>query len=192
VLTGDVVCITIGPAFYSAAIYFTLSEMYVYISHVIDKKSLELMYIHSVVYLGTQYSRLPPAAYYYIFISCDIISLTLQGTGGGMSSGSSGKSDVGVDIAIAGLSSQVFSLIVFTCLAVDYAIKYWRGHNAKTAKEGRITKQFSIFVGFLAFAVICILIRCVYRIDELSKGYTGSSAGRLLHNQGLFIALEGV
>lgn len=166
--------------------------MHVYMSHPIDRKSLELMYIYSVVYLGTQYSRLPPAAYYYIFISCDVVSLTLQGTGGGMSSSSSGKSYVGVNIAIAGLSSQVFSLTVFTCLAVDYAIRYWRGHNAKTTKEGRITKQLSIFVGFLAFAVICILIRCVYRIDELSKGYTGSSAGQLLHNQGLFIALEGV
>jgi hypothetical protein len=29
----------------------------------------------------------------------------------------------------------------------------------------------------------------VYRIDELSKGYTG---GKLIHNQGMFIALEGV
>jgi hypothetical protein len=154
-----------------------------------DGKSLELTCDHSIIYLDRKYSRLPPPAYYYIFITCDVISLSLQGTGGGMSSSSSGSSNLGVDIAVAGLSSQVFSLSIFTCLAADYAIRYWRAHKGSMATEGRITKQFSIFVGFLSFAVICILIRCVYRIDELSKGYT---TGKLIHNQALFISLEGV
>jgi hypothetical protein len=154
-----------------------------------DTKSPELTYVRSVVYLDTKLSRIPPACYYYIFITCDVVSLSLQGTGGGMSSSSSGSSSLGADIAIAGLCSQVFSLTVFSCLAADYAFRYWRGHQGKMATEGRITKQFSIFVGFLTFAVICILIRCVYRIDELSKGYT---TGTLIHNQALFIALEGV
>ena len=163
--------------------------MYVHLSLVTDRESPELTYIHSVVYLGTQYSRLPAAAYYYIFIACDIISLTLQATGGGMSSNSSGSSYQGVDIAIAGLSFQVFSLTVFICLTADYAIRYWRGHKAKMATDGLLTRQFKIFVVFLAFAIFCILVRCVYRIDELSKGYIG---GGLIHNQGLFIALEGV
>jgi len=159
-------------------------------SHLVTgRKSTELTNDRSVVYLDTRLSRIPPACYYYIFITCDIVSLTLQGTGGGMSSSSSGGSNLGVGIAIAGLCSQVFSLTVFSCLGADYAIRYWRGHKGKMATEGRITKQFSIFVGFLTFAVICILIRCVYRIDELSKGYT---TGNLIHNQGLFIALEGV
>lgn len=108
-----------------------------------------------------------------------------------MSSSSSGKSNEGVNIAIAGLSSQVLSLTVFSCFAADYAIRYWQGRKAKMVKDVRVTRRFKIFVGFLAFAVFCILIRCVYRIDELSKGYTGST-GKLLHNQGLFIALEGV
>lgn len=161
--------------------------MYVHLSLATDRESLELTCIHSVVYLGTQYSRLPPAAYYYIFITCDIISLTLQATGGGMSSSSSGSSYQGVDIAIAGLSFQVFTLTVFICLAADYAVRYWRGRMMAT--DGRLTKQFKIFTSFLAFAIFCILIRCVYRIDELSKGYIG---GQLIHNQGLFIALEGV
>jgi hypothetical protein len=151
-------------------------------------KSLELTYVHSVIYLDAKLSRIPPACYYYIFITCDVVSLSLQGTGGGMSSSSSGSSNLGADIAIAGLCSQVFSLTVFSCLAADYAFRYWRGHKGKMATEGRITKQFSVFVGFLTFAVICILIRCVYRIDELSKGYT---TGTLIHNQALFIALEG-
>jgi hypothetical protein len=142
-----------------------------------------------VTYLGTSYSRLSPAMYYYIFITCDVISLTLQATGGGMSSNSAGQSYIGVDIALAGLSFQVFTLTLFICLATDYAIRYSRGRRA--AKEGEhaeLNTRFKVFVGFLSFAILLILIRCVYRIDELSDGYDGP----LIHNEGLFIGLEGV
>jgi hypothetical protein len=143
----------------------------------------------SVTYLGTQYSRLTPAAYYYIFISCDVISLTLQATGGGMSSNSAGRSYIGVDIALAGLSFQVFTLSLFICLATDYAIRYARGRSSAKEGEGALlTPRFKLFVGFLSFAIVLILIRCVYRIDELSNGYNGP----LIHNEGLFIGLEGV
>jgi hypothetical protein len=142
-----------------------------------------------VTYLDASYSRLSPAMYYYIFITCDIISLTLQATGGGMSSNSAGKSYIGVDIALAGLSFQVFTLTLFISLATDYAIRYSRGRRA--AKEGEhaeLTTRFKVFVGFLSLTIVLILIRCVYRIDELSDGYNGP----LIHNEGLFIGLEGV
>lgn len=46
---------------------------------------------------------------------------------------------------------------------------------------------FKVFVVFLTAAIILILIRCAYRIDELSDGYNGP----LIHNEPLFIALEG-
>jgi len=51
-----------------------------------------------------------------------------------MSSNSAGQSYIGVDIALAGLSFQVFTLTLFICLATDYAIRYSRGRRA--AKEG--------------------------------------------------------
>lgn len=109
-----------------------------------------------------------------------------------MSSNSSGRSYQGVDIAIAGLSFQVFTLSVFISLAADYAVRYSRGRKAvagkEEAEEEKLTRKFKVFVGFLSFAIICILVRCVYRIDELSRGYSGP----LVHNQGLFIGLEGV
>ena len=40
----------------------------------------------------------------------------------------------------------------------------------------------------MTISITLILIRCIYRIDELSEGYTGP----LIRNEGLFIALEGV
>ena len=45
-----------------------------------------------------------------------------------------------------------------------------------------------MFVVFLSLAITLILIRCAYRIDELSDGYNGP----LIHNEPLFIGLEGV
>ena len=45
-----------------------------------------------------------------------------------------------------------------------------------------------MFAGFLSLAITLFLIRCAYRIDEMSNGYNGP----LIPNEGLFIGLEGV
>jgi len=142
----------------------------------------------SVVYLDPSYCRFSPKVYYWLFIPCDILSLTLQGTGGGLSSTSSGSSKVAVDVSLVGLSFQVFTLTVFIALALDYAIRYSKGRRTQHTEQKPLPKQFKIFVYFLSLSIILILARCVYRIDELSDGYHG----KLLHNEGLFIGLEGV
>jgi len=166
----QITTITFGPAFFSAAIYFTLAKI--------------------VNYLGREYSRLPAKAYYAIFITCDLISLSLQGTGGGLSSSSSGGSKIAVDISIAGLSFQVITLCVFIALAADFAISFSRARKSLPTKTD-LPKQFKIFITFLSLAITLILIRCGYRIAELKGGYTGPGS-QLMHDQGLFIGLEGV
>lgn len=103
-----------------------------------------------------------------------------------MSSSSSGKSQVGINIAIAGLSFQVFTLSIFSLLSIDFALTYMRKRG-----DDRLSREFKVFASFLALAVVLILARCVFRIDELSHGYTGVKA-KLVHDQGLFIGLEGV
>ncbi|KAH8811510.1 sphingoid long-chain base transporter RSB1 [Xylogone sp. PMI_703] len=168
----QIVCITLAPAFYSAAIYLTLYKI--------------------VIYLSRSSCRFPPQLYYWIFIPCDIVSLALQATGGAMSSSSTGSNQAGVDIALAGLSFQVFTLTVFILMALDFGLRYRRDfRNGKVSRDEKGPAQdtrFRIFLAFLSLSIICILIRCVYRIDELSDGYDGP----LIHNQGLFIGLEGV
>lgn len=141
----------------------------------------------SVVYLGPEYSRFSPRFYYWVFIPCDIFSLCLQATGGALSTLSSGGSKVAVDIAIAGLSFQVFTLVVFVSLALEFGVRYSRAQRTRTdVRKTPLPVSFKLFAGFLSLAVILILIRCVYRIDELSNGYNGP----LIHNEGLFIGLE--
>lgn len=143
--------------------------------------------VDSVVYLGPQYGRFSPKLYYWIFIPCDIFSLCLQAVGGALSSTSSGSSNVAVDVSKAGLSFQVFTLVVFIALAVDYAVRYLQAERVEERKTP-LPISFKVFVTFLSLAVVLILIRCAYRIDELSDGYNGP----LIHNEGLFIGLEGV
>lgn len=166
----QITTITFGPAFLAAAIYFTLARI--------------------TTYLGREYSRLPPKAYYYIFIPCDLVSLALQGAGGGLSSTSSGGSTVAVDVSIAGLSFQVITICIFIALATDFAIRYRKGRKTSTNKLV-LPKQFKIFVAFLSLAIILILIRCGYRIAELKGGYRGPGS-EMIREEAPFIALEGV
>lgn len=104
-----------------------------------------------------------------------------------MSSKSSGSSKVGVNIAIAGLSFQVVTLVIFIILSLEYAFRYLRGQRTQQ-HDANMRTRFKIFIAFLSLAIILILIRCSFRIDELSNGYSGP----LIHNEGLFIGLEGV
>ncbi|KAL8834571.1 MAG: hypothetical protein Q9170_003699 [Blastenia crenularia] len=140
-----------------------------------------------ILYLGPQHARFRPKAYYWIFIPCDILSLILQAVGGALSSTSAGGSKNAVDVSIAGLSFQVFTLCVFIVLSLEYAFRWQKARRADANKKP-VSRGFKVFVGFLSLSILLILIRCIYRIDELSDGYNGP----LIHDEGLFIGLEGV
>lgn len=141
----------------------------------------------SIVYLGPQYARFPPKFYYWFFIPCDVLSLVLQAVGGALSSVSEGGSNAAVDVSIAGLSFQVVVIVVFIALTCEYVWRYRKGQRL-TPRTTPLSKGFKIFSYFMTISITFILIRCCYRIDELSEGY----GGHLIHNEGLFIALEGV
>lgn len=100
---------------------------------------------------------------------------------------SSGNSKAAVDVAIAGLSFQVFTLSMFIALGIEFAVGYIRAQRDRLQRRALPT-SFKVFVAFLSLSITFILIRCAYRIDELSDGYYGP----LIRNQSLFIGLEGV
>ncbi|KAL8931468.1 MAG: hypothetical protein Q9216_007193, partial [Gyalolechia sp. 2 TL-2023] len=140
-----------------------------------------------ILYLGPEHARFRPKAYYWIFIPCDILSLVLQSLGGALSSTSEGGSSAAVNVSIAGLSFQVFTLLVFIALALEFSFRWWKARRAEPQRKP-VSRRFKIFAWFLGLSILFILIRCIYRIDELSQGYSGP----LISNEGLFIALEGV
>ncbi|KAK5664250.1 hypothetical protein OQA88_467 [Cercophora sp. LCS_1] len=144
----------------------------------------------SINHFSPKLSRFNPNLFYWIFIPCDLISLILQAAGGGLSTSSAGSSQVGVDLALAGLSFQVFTIVMFCAFFGDYLWRYFRSDTWRNDVKNRIEQptRLKLFFGFMAAAVLLILARCTYRLAELHEGYRGG----LVRDEPLFIALEGV
>lgn len=130
-----------------------------------------------------------------------MISLVLQATGGGMASVASHNNQpvaTGDNIMIAGLSFQVLTLLVFIICCLDFAIRAYgryRRLGAAAAFDQDLAAQklrgswlFRGFLLALTVATIGIFWRSVYRVAELSKGWSGP----LMFRQDLFIGFEGV
>ena len=90
---------------------------------------------------------------------------------------------------VAGLSFQVASLLLFMCLCADFALRVKRSGGRDRAFPSLAEKRrFHFFQWALATATVCIFIRCVFRVAELSKGFSGP-----LDNQEItYMILEGV
>jgi hypothetical protein len=101
----------------------------------------------------------------------------------------------GNHIMIAGLSVQVFTLFLFICLSSDFAFKTWRRVSTLGKQQAldpthaklRASFRFRGFLAALVFATLCIFTRSVYRVAELSEGWSG----HLIETQRYFIGLEG-
>ena len=165
----------------------------------------------SVLLFGADVSRLSPKMYAYIFISCDIISLALQGrfqnpktkvlfhlltgsqgAGGGLASIAAQNNTplgTGDNVQLAGLAFQVGSLALFGLCAAEYA---WRVHRDPTALARAreifsYNKSLNLCFAALGLSYTAIMTRCIYRVIELSSGW-GST---LMKEQTDFVALEG-
>ncbi|KAL2870301.1 RTA1 domain-containing protein [Aspergillus lucknowensis] len=158
----QIVCITIAPVFFCAAIYVLLSQ--------------------TIMHIDDRISRFNPKLLYWIFIPCDIVSLVLQAVGGALSCVATTQDAVntGVNISLAGLVFQVFTLTTFTVTFLDYL---------NSCRRNRIhlePARMKIFLGLLFLSIFFILLRCVYRVVELHEGYFS----RFFRDEPLFIALE--
>lgn len=168
--------LTIAPAFFSASIYTTLGEI---------TKSL-----------GPQFSRLRPEIYTKVFVSSDVASLILQGSGGLTTlglllTGHDDKSMYGIDIMLVGLGYQILSLMAFIYLAGEFAwrLSKWNKERGETIFNPRKGEgRLQIFLVFFCLSIFCMFARCCYRCAELSGGLEGP----LLHDEIMFIFLEGM
>lgn len=149
--------------------------------------------------LSPELSRFKPKLFYYIFIPCDLFSLVVQAAGGGLSTSTAGKSHTGVNLALVGLSFQVFTIVLFCAFFGDYLFRYFRSgiwrdagttSGIKDAYGTRLSQatRLKLFFGFTALAILLTLARCAYRLAELHEGYGGS----LARDEPLFIGMEGV
>lgn len=120
------VCLTIGPAFFCAAIYVSFRRV-----------------VHSY---GSTRSPLQPRTISVIFMTTDFTCLVLQATGGAIASTSGGETQdeidmgrAGIDIMIAGLALQVVSLTFFIVYAGLF-FSLWRKPNEKVNPVDALTR----------------------------------------------------
>jgi hypothetical protein len=171
----QITLLIVAPAYISAAIYLTLK--------------------HVCICFGDKWSRIRPRFYTWIFILADTLSLVLQGVGGGLAAGAGDNEELrkkGDHFAMAGIIWQVFTLLVFAILVIDYVVR--RKGALKThpySEEAMATiksSKFRLFTLGLATAFVAIFIRCVYRIAEMAGGWRNP----IMQNEVLFIVCEGV
>lgn len=108
------VSLTISPAFLMGGIYFLFAQ--------------------NVIVHGRQYSVLKPMWYSYFFVFCDVLSLVIQGTGGGMASQASKNkenTEPGTWTMFGGIIFQVVAMSVFIIFWLEFISRV----NFKDAKE---------------------------------------------------------
>jgi len=168
----NVILLTIAPAFLSAGLYVMLKRL--------------------VLLFGPEFSRISPNAYAYIFVSADILSIILQGAGGSISAVATDKTflDQGVDIMIAGLVSQVFTLTVFAGLCVDFALRVSRHRHLLSSYRRSYARsmKLKLVICAMTLAFLCILVRCAYRVAELSDGW----GSEIMRKENEFVVLDSV
>lgn len=164
--------LTIGPAFFSAAIYLCLARI--------------------IAIYGPGLSILTPRLIAIFFVGSDFLSLVLQAAGGAIASTANthATSQVGINLMIAGLSTQVVSMTVFVlvCMQLAWAVRKHPERVSTEYEEMRRSRRFRLFLWSIGICTIAILIRCSFRVAELSKGFNGSIA----NNEVEFMVLDGM
>ncbi|KAJ2914177.1 hypothetical protein MD484_g6241, partial [Candolleomyces efflorescens] len=149
--------------------------------------------------LGTCYSRLTPRYYTIIFCCSDVISLFVQGAGGGLASmaSKSGKNiDLGSHVMLVGIIFQLGVIVVFCTLAAEYLIRHHkdlplrpRVIQIEKQDQGRaiVTPTLKIMFIGMGLNILFLTIRAIYRVAELAEGW----GGPIMKNELYFNVLEG-
>lgn len=160
---------------------------------------------HVVLSLNPALSRLRrPRLYPLLFVPADVSCLVLQAIGGGVAAVATGDDPAlllaGDRVIIAGIVLQVVVLAAFGALSADYLVRVRRwlaapdsvpagqGGDVDAARALWSDGRFRRFLYAVSGAYICILIRCIYRIAEMSGGW-GST---IMRDEPSFIVLEGL
>ena len=172
-----------APCFTSAGIYYILSQL---IEHWRQRGY-------------NNYSPIGPKAYLYTFISFDLLSIIIQGIGGGMaSSASTNNKDTapGTHTMIAGIIIQLVSMSVFCCLwlwTIFRARVQLRSNGNASAvgaagSDDLTGTRLKVLILATCFSAACIVIRNFYRAVELAQGWEGY----LITHEIYFCLLDGM
>ena len=124
-----IVTLTIGPAFFSAAIYLCLARI--------------------IAVYGEGLSRFRPRTYTITFMLSDFIALVLQASGGAILGGNDkSKTDLGLAVIKTGLAAHLIAIAVFVMLAAEYGYQVYRRRDEWNTKftDLQHSRKFHLFL----------------------------------------------
>ncbi|KAI0056244.1 RTA1-domain-containing protein [Artomyces pyxidatus] len=145
--------------------------------------------------LGDRYSCLNAKWYTIVFVSCDVIALTVQSVGGATASNADNdlhKANIGGNIMLGGIVFQLVAIVFYVALAGEFLFRYIKDRpflrsGSVLQRRGSTTQRMKILLGGMSFMTVCIFIRSIYRTIELSDGWDG----KIMSTQVLFNVLDG-
>jgi hypothetical protein len=98
--------------------------------------------------------------------------------------------NLGNNVMMLGLVSQVVTLGVFGAMAAEvyFCFRKYRSEFNNSTKELRSSSRFKYFLITTTIAYGCISIRCVYRIAEIAGGWRN----KIMENEVAFVILDSV
>ncbi|KAJ2915434.1 hypothetical protein MD484_g4984, partial [Candolleomyces efflorescens] len=154
--------------------------------------------------IGQVYSRLSPRNYTLLFCTFDVISLLVQGVGGGLAATADPREngrdpETGGRVMLGGIAFQLVVIVVFSICGTEFIVRYlkdWPLGNVETvdseeslqlSKRGELTTKLKVMLSALTFSTIVLFIRAVYRLIELADGWNG----RIISTEVYFNVLDG-
>ncbi|KAJ6447218.1 RTA1 domain-containingprotein [Purpureocillium lavendulum] len=171
----QICAIILAPTFICVSVYLTLK--------------------HVALHLGPAHlSRVPAAWYPRIFLPADLTCLIVQAIGGGIAAAAGHDNQSlqrsGNRAIIAGVALQVVVLAAFGLMGADYWRRALRHVRSGAASPQTLAlwndAKFRQFVWGVTAAYIAILIRCVYRIVEMSGGW----GNHIMQDEPSFLVLD--
>ncbi|GAA5826277.1 hypothetical protein JCM11251_007237 [Rhodosporidiobolus azoricus] len=125
-------------------------------------------------HVAPHHSRfLSPKWFKIVFITADVVSLVIQGVGGGLAGSAEDDQEnqlqTGSDIMLAGIIVQLVIMVFYSIYMSSWAF-------FAISELRRAGTRMQLFVASLGVSSIAIIIRGVYRSIELSQGFHGDLA----------------
>ncbi|KAJ7929038.1 RTA1 like protein-domain-containing protein [Mycena leptocephala] len=149
--------------------------------------------------LGPIYSRLGPKRYTTVFLICDILSLFVQGIGAGIAAKAvvnlkSPKN--GGHIMLLGICLQLVTIVAYAICAGEFLwrflkhrplAKHTKNRSVPPPTPAPLTSRLKVLIVGMAFNLLFLLIRAIYRVIELNDGFRG----RIIQTELYFSVLDG-
>ncbi|KAH9212355.1 RTA1 like protein-domain-containing protein [Leptodontidium sp. 2 PMI_412] len=133
----------------------------------------------------THIFKIPVAKLTRIFVICDIVTLLVQVNGSGIAASNNWEGNtvkIGENVMVAGLAMQLATFSFFFLILAKFHLLTRRGVNEEAGRGWR-----GILVA-VYFSSGMIIIRCIFRLAEFSRGIFGYP----FTHEWMFYALEAV